>query len=143
MPQNDGTELEKVGITLGILLGVTTMLYFQGCSFVRVRDGEWCGPAYDRSANCVHTLTPEERSMTEQEFLLWLNDPVAPKLCGSVDAFAAQKAAVEELCSQTKNCVYQVDSGPVEDGPKVEAPKLPKTGSVAGPEPGPRSALVH
>ncbi len=46
--------------------------------------------------------------MDATAFGAWLMDPREPKVCGSIDAFGAQKAAVQQLCAQTKNCVYLV-----------------------------------
>jgi len=85
------------------LLGISLALSLSACASVPLTDNEWCGP-YSKGAECFSTLSETPRSMSSEEFAIWLNDSSDPKLCTNVDSFANWKKAILKLCSRTKLC---------------------------------------
>lgn len=78
------------------------------CGHVVIKDTEACG-AYPnaKGATCAHTMTDETREMTEVEFLSWLMDVKAPKVCLPTSSFADLKADIETLCHDSNLCDYE------------------------------------
>lgn len=85
------------------LHGAIALFLLVGCSSVQINDHEWCVIAGSDGAYCFHTLTEQERDLTEAEWKLesrgWL--------AGSPEAYANLKEAIEKLCSETKKCTYE------------------------------------
>lgn len=96
------------------------------CSAVQVRDTEICAVAgrMKAGADCVHTLTDEERSMSLDEFISFLEPQREVKdaktgkvtqeergaaLCQSSKDFNANKTALEQACYLLKSaCTFEI-----------------------------------
>jgi glutathione synthase/RimK-type ligase-like ATP-grasp enzyme len=71
-----------------------------GCSHIVIHDAEWCSNLPDGGAYCAHTLTPENRELSREE---WDKMRVG-KVCTDAKTLGDIKKVIQQLCSQTNNC---------------------------------------
>ena len=76
------------------------------CASVHIKDAEVCGDMGKDGATCFHTLTSATRDISEPE---WDNTRFG-WVCTDANNFAGWKADIEQLCHQTNNCTYDVQS---------------------------------
>ena len=71
---------------------------------VALHDQRWCGDMGQYGATCFHTLTTDKETMTKEQW-----DVVRfGMVCSEAQSFADNKAAIEKLCHDTKECVEVV-----------------------------------
>lgn len=74
-----------------------------GCSYVQIKDQEWCGDMGAKGAYCFHTLNPAERAIDKEH---WDAERFG-QICTGPQGVADIKAAIEKLCGETGDCVYE------------------------------------
>ena len=90
-------------------------LALSGCAAVAVPNTEVCAVAgrIRIGANCVSTLSDDEREMTYDEFIDFLepqeDPPRSGALCQSAEDWNKQKTALEEACAILKDqCKFEL-----------------------------------
>ena len=116
----------KIKNVLNILCSLTLLVLLSACDKLKVSDTEACAVAgrLKAGADCVHTLSDEERSMNLDELITWLEpqeakvDPKSGKIispergaaiCQSAADFNSNKTALEQACYALGNaCSYEI-----------------------------------
>lgn len=88
-----------------VLFTVMVPLLLSGCSQVEVKDEIFYGNKGMHGAVAFHTLTPDKREITFEEWMKLLKEK--PLVCSSVEAFGDYKGVVEKLCSICNCCTYE------------------------------------
>ena len=79
------------------------LLSLSACATVELKDFEACGDKVDLGATCFHSLTPETRKLTKEEW-----DKIRfGRISLHIDAFLYMKSAIEKLCSVSDRCTYE------------------------------------
>ena len=84
------------------ILWVILCIFLASCKSVLIQDTEVCGDKGPLGATCFHTNTTDHRDIDKTQ---WDLDRVG-QLCVTADGFTIWKTALEQLCHETKNCVY-------------------------------------
>jgi hypothetical protein len=84
------------------------LMALSACGHVVIKDSEWCGAKPNaQGAACFHTMTTDQRELSEVELLGWLMDAQDPKVCTSSQTLADLKANIEVLCHDSRLCDYE------------------------------------
>jgi len=74
------------------------------CARVQIKDSQWCGDLGSQGAACFHTLTQGEEDIPKA---IWDLKRFG-QVCTPATTFADWKQAIEELCSYSNDCDYEV-----------------------------------
>lgn len=90
-----------------ILFTMMGLLVLSSCKTVTIDDSIWIGSLGTQGATEIHTLqnTPPVTITLEQFGALWAQTS-DPLICTNSSVFAAWKAYLEKLCSDSNDCSY-------------------------------------
>lgn len=79
------------------------LLLLSGCGHVTIYDKEVCGDLGEFGAHCNHTLKPNPRDLTKEE---WDKERVG-WMCVDPTGFNDTETALDQLCTTTRRCTYK------------------------------------
>lgn len=90
--------------SLKTLFAILLSSVLSNCAKVHIADAEWCGDMGKFGAACFHTLSDAEREIKK---IQWDAERFG-MLCTTADSFTNWKTAIQQLCSDSKLCTYEV-----------------------------------